>query len=84
MQQASPTEQEIYERRMQFKRDMEPFAWQLGQIIAVMPMPGFKIDMLDGSFEQLPPAKEWQDQIDRILEMRNEFIKRHYPEINVD
>lgn len=77
--QIPPTERELYERHQQYKRDTQPFIAQLNQIYAYMPHPGFKIDVA-GRFEPMPIDKKWQELIDKVIEMRDAFIKHNYPE----
>lgn len=72
------TPEETSIRRRELLQSLEPFAQMLTHIYKFMPHPGFKIT--DAGFEPLPPKPEWQDQIDKVINMRNEHIKVNFPE----
>lgn len=59
---------------------LEPFDRILSDIYAVMPHSGYIVDLANGTFEPLPPLPEWQKRIDKVIEMRNEYIKSTFPE----
>lgn len=72
------TNEEKADRHRQLKLSVEPFAHMLAHIYTIMPHPGYIIQ--DGTFELLPPLPQWQERIDKIIEMRNEYIKDNFPE----
>jgi hypothetical protein len=72
----TPEEKSI--RRRQLMQAIEPYNKMLTHIYSIMPSTGFIVN--DGAFERLPPLPEWQKQIDKVLEMRDEFIKSNFPE----
>lgn len=67
-------------RYRQMRQSIEPFGKMLCHIYSIMPMQGFIVDLATGAFESLPPLPEWQKQIDKVIEMRNEYIKSNFPE----
>lgn len=73
------TDRERSERHDQFLREMEPFTRELTRIHNYAPHPGFRI-LDNGEFELLPLAKIYQDQIDRLMKMRDDYINSNYPE----
>lgn len=72
------TQEEKSIRHQELIKSLEPFAQMLTHIYTIMPHPGFK--MTETTFEPLPPQPEWQNKIDKILEMRDEYIKTNFPE----
>lgn len=72
-------EEKAYRHREMIK-SLEPFNKMLSHIYAIMPWQGLIVDSVTGAFESMPPLPEWQKQIDKVLEMRNEYIKSNFPE----
>ena len=71
-------------RRKELQSCLDYFAKELNRIYSLMPMQGFKIDLKTGEMEQLPIPMQWQLLIDRVLKMKDEYIKTHFPEFYVD
>lgn len=67
-------------RYREMRRSLEPFNQILYRIYTIMPHSGYVIDLASGAIEPLPPPPEWQKQIDKITEIRNEYIKSNFPE----
>lgn len=67
------------ERRKEMLRELEPFKQAMFRIFTHMPSPGFKIDLKTGEWEELPNAPEWQERIDKILQMQQDHIKKYWP-----
>lgn len=73
-------ERERYYRHREMMACLEPFTQMLAHIYTIMPNPGYVIDLTNNTFEPLPPLPEWQEIIDKVIEMRNEYIKNNFPE----
>lgn len=67
-------------RHCQLVQALEPFGQMLFHIHSIMPHPGYIVDISMSSFEPLPPLPEWQKRIDRVIKMRQEYIKDNFPE----
>lgn len=80
MMQAEYTPEEKAMRRRELYLCTEPFRQILTHIYSIMPCPGFVVDLETGSFTPNPILPEWQKQIDRVIEMRNEYVKTNFPE----
>lgn len=72
------SDQEKAYRRREMMQCLEPFGKMLFHIYSIMPHPGYI--MQDGMLEPLPPLPEWQQKIDKVIEMKNEYIKSNFPE----
>lgn len=64
-------------RHREMMQAIEPYNKMLTNIYSIMPC-GFIVK--DGAFDPLPPLPEWQKQIDKVLEMRDEVMKSNFPE----
>lgn len=67
-------------RLSDFKLAMESFTHMLYRIYTIMPHPGYIMNFNTGELEPPPPLPEWQCLIDKINEMRDEYIKTNFPE----
>ncbi len=65
-------------RHREMMQAVEPYNKMLTHIYTIMPVTGFIVK--DGAFERLPPLPEWQKEIDKVIEMRDEFVKSNFPE----
>lgn len=72
------SKEEMTHRHREMMQSIEPYNQMLTHIYSIMPCTGFMVK--DGAFERLPPLPEWQKQIDKVVEMRDEFIKSNFPE----
>jgi hypothetical protein len=72
--------EERYYRYRQMRQSLETFAQMLCHIYSIMPQQGYVVDSTTGAFESLPPLPEWQERIDKVIEMRNDYIKINFPE----
>ena len=77
-------ERERYYRHREMMASLEPFTQMLAHIYTIMPHQGYVVDLTNNTFEPLPPLPEWQERIDKVIEMRNEYIKSNFPEFYVD
>lgn len=67
-------------RYREMRKSLEPYNQILAHIYTIMPHPGYVIDLFSGAIEPLPPLPEWQKRIDKVTEIRNEYIKSNFPE----
>ncbi len=78
--QIKPDIRELEKRHRAYNLDMEYFACYLKKIIDVMPTQDIIVNLRTGEFEKSEIKPEWQEKIDKILEIKNEFVKQRYPE----
>lgn len=69
----------LEKRHRQYQRDMEYFTKLLEMIINVMPAPKRIYYLKTGEWEVINDPL-WQERIDKVLEQKDEFVKKHYPE----
>jgi hypothetical protein len=72
--------EEKHYRYRQMRQALEPFGKMLYHIYSIMPCQGYILDLKAGTFEPQPPLPEWQERIDKVIEMRDEYIKLNFPE----
>lgn len=77
-------EHERYYRHREMIACLEPFTQMLAHIYSIMPHPGYIMDFKNNTLEPLPPSPEWQERIDYVMKIRNEYIKSNFPEFYVD
>lgn len=73
-------EREKYYRHREMVACLEPFTQMLAHIYTIMPHTGYIMDLKARTFEPLPPLPEWQERINKVIEIRNEYIKSNFPE----
>lgn len=71
----------IMRRRDEFQKAMQPFNDMLKKVVERIPVSGLAINMDTGEMRLMPLPNEWQKKIDFIIEERNDFVKRNFPEI---
>lgn len=67
----------IEQRHRQFMNDMKPFAAMLEKIYSAMPP--IRVVISKDEVKQIIEP-EWQQKIDQVLIIKNEFIRSNYPE----
>lgn len=65
-------------RHRELQAALIPFRRQLAAILTIAPHPGYAV--INGRFDQLPMAPEWQAKIDDVLRTMREYVKINFPE----
>lgn len=69
----------LEKRHRQYQHDMEYFAGWLVKIVNVMPPP-LRLYHYDTDEWEVTNDPLWQRRIDNILQKRDEFVEKYYPE----
>lgn len=75
-----PSEQEKDQKRKDFFNDLEPFRIMMYRLLSTMGHPGIIMDMTTGEWNDAPNPPHIQSKIDEILKMRDNHVKKYWPE----
>lgn len=73
-------------RRREYYQAANVYNLELSRLYSLAPMPGFK-QWKEGNithWESLPLEPKWQEAIDRVTKLRDEYLKSNFPEFYVD
>lgn len=71
---------ERYLRYREYRRVASCYMANLNKLMEACPMPGYKMDMKTGQFEQMPLDAEWQKAFDKATGFINEMLRLDFPE----